>query len=273
MSDRSLPTATSGGAHPDQPAPLHAAVPAWFISDLHLCEEEPATAAAFCDFLAVAASEARSLFILGDLFEYWAGDDDVDDPFNQRICAAVRALGAAGTQIYFMSGNRDLLAGAGFAAASGAQLLSDPSVVRLGDGANAPTVLLAHGDALCTDDTAYQAYRQQVRDPAWQAGFLAQPLAERKAFIAALRQHSEASKAVKSMDIMDVNPAAVAYLLHQHGCAVLVHGHTHRPARHTLVVDGRDCVRWVLADWHGEARWLACDGHAFSAHEGSARAI
>lgn len=262
MSDRVTQPAQSvaGGLLSTLPEAACARLPALFISDLHLSEDEPTNVDAFLAFLQGPAREAASLFILGDLFEYWAGDDDLATPFNARIAAAIRAQADAGTAVYFMTGNRDLLAGPAFAKAIGATLLDDPACVRFGDSATAPTLLLAHGDALCTDDLAYQAYRRQVRDPAWQAGFLAQPLAARKAFIASLRQKSEAAKAGKTMEIMDVNADAVAALLREHGYPTLIHGHTHRPDCHQLQVDGRDCVRHVLADWHGEARWLAFDG-------------
>lgn len=240
---------------------LQAASPALFISDLHLNEDEPATVDAFIDFLNGPAREAGSLFILGDLFEYWAGDDDIDTAFNHRICDALTALAASGVSIHYMTGNRDLLAGSGFAARAKVGLLPDPSCVRIGKR----VLLISHGDALCTDDASYQAYRQQVRDPNWQAGFLAQPLSARKAFIESLRKQSEAAKREKTMTIMDVNADAVAGLLRQHEhCTCLIHGHTHRPARHELLVDGRICERWVLADWHGKASWLAFDGTNFS---------
>ena len=257
------------------PEAARAALPALFISDLHLTEDEPANVAAFLAFLQGSAREAASLFILGDLFEYWAGDDDLETPFNAGIAAAIRALADAGTAVFFMTGNRDLLAGADFASAIGATLLQDPARVRFGDrddndGADAPVLLLAHGDALCTDDLAYQAFRRQVRDAAWQAGFLAQPLAARKAFIAGLRQKSEAAKAEKAMEIMDVNADAVAALLREHGYPTLVHGHTHRPATHRLTVDGRDCVRRVLPDWRGHACWLRWDGRDFTPESGDA---
>ncbi|MCK2125292.1 UDP-2,3-diacylglucosamine diphosphatase [Thauera aromatica] len=247
------------------PEAVHAALPALFVSDLHLKEDEPDTVAAFLDFLAGPARGAGSLFILGDLFEYWAGDDDLDAPFNQRVCNALRTLAGHGAGVFFIAGNRDLLAGEGFARAAGLQRLADPCRVRFGRGEDAPLVLLSHGDALCTDDLAYQAYRRQVRDPAWQAAFLAQPLAARKAFIENLRQRSEAAKREKAMEIMDVNAEAVATLLRAHCYPTLVHGHTHRPARHEHAIDGRRCVRWVLPDWHGRATWLAFDGRHFEA--------
>ncbi len=254
-----------GGVSTTMPEAAPAALPALFISDLHLAEDEPANVDAFLAFLAGPAQSAASLFILGDLFEYWAGDDDLETPFNARIADAIRTLADSGRAVFFMTGNRDLLAGPAFAAAIGATLLDDPARVRFGDGEDAPVLLLAHGDALCTDDLAYQAFRRQVRDPAWQAGFLAQPLAARKAFIASLRQRSEAAKAEKAMEIMDVNADAVATLLRDHGYPTLVHGHTHRPACHDLSIDGHACQRRVLADWRGEARWLAYDGRQFHA--------
>ncbi len=253
------------------PEARHAALPALFISDLHLTEDEPANVAAFLGFLQGIARETSSLFILGDLFEYWAGDDDLTTPFNARIATAIRALADAGTAVFFMTGNRDLLAGRAFADAIGASLLEDPTRVCFGDTADAPMLLLAHGDALCTDDLAYQAFRRQVRDPVWQAGFLGQPLSARKAFIASLRQQSETAKAEKTIEIMDVNSDAVAALLREHGYPTLVHGHTHRPATHHLELDGHRCVRHVLSDWRGQASWLRYDGASFTSESGDAR--
>jgi len=251
------------------PDTVTAALPAVFISDLHLSEDEPETVDAFLDFLDGPARDAASLFILGDLFEYWAGDDDLDTPFNAGIAGALRRLADRGVQIHFMTGNRDLLAGESFARASGARLLADPSRVDFGESA-AP-ILLSHGDALCTDDVAYQAYRRQVRDPEWQRGFLSQPLAARKAFIEGLRQKSEMAKREKALDIMDVNADAVATLLRSCGYPMLIHGHTHRPARHEHRVDGRSCVRWVLSDWHGAASWLRFDGREVTTNGAIAR--
>ena len=252
------------------PEALQATLPALFISDLHLSAEEPANVAAFLDFLQGKAREATSLFILGDLFEYWAGDDDLATPFNARAAAAIRALADAGTAVFFMRGNRDLLAGPTFAEAIGARLLEDPTRVRFDKDADAPPLLLSHGDALCTDDLAYQAFRRQVRDPAWQTGFLAQPLAARKAFIASLRQQSETAKAEKAIEIMDVNADAVAALLRTHGYPSLIHGHTHRPACHLAEVDGHSCTRHVLSDWRGLASWLHYDGRVFTCGSGGA---
>lgn len=236
---------------------------ALFVSDLHLAEEQPETTAAFLAFLAGPARSVPALYILGDLFEYWAGDDDGDAPLNRRVAEALRGLSASGSAIHFIAGNRDFLLGEAYAARAGMTLLADPCPLRLG----AVDVLLSHGDALCTDDLAYQAYRRQVRDPAWQAAFLARPLAERKAFIDSLRSRSEQAKREKEMAIMDVNRSAVEALLRKHAYPTLIHGHTHRPARHEHLVDGRRCERWVLADWHGTAPYLAFDGERFSTHE------
>ncbi len=226
--------------------------PALFISDLHLCEERPATTRAFFAFLEGPAREAGALYILGDLFEYWVGDDDAEAPFNREVSAALAALSANGVEVSLLVGNRDFLLGTRFAERAGLRLLPDPSLVE----AEGRPLLLTHGDLLCTDDLAYLAWRAQVRDPAWQRGFLARPLAERKAVVEDLRRRSEAAKQEKSSEIMDVNAAAVADLLREWGYPTLIHGHTHRPARHVHEVDGRSCERWVLADWDEDAPYL-----------------
>lgn len=225
---------------------------ALFISDLHLCEESPAITRAFLAFLEGPARAAQDLFILGDLFEYWVGDDDVDSPFNRCIADALRALGNGGVALHFVAGNRDFLVGEGFAARAGLRLLPDPSLIEI---AGRP-VLVTHGDAFCTDDHAYQAYRAQVRDPAWLRGFLARPLGERKAFVEELRRRSESAKQEKASAIMDVNDEAVAASLREHGYPTLIHGHTHRPGHHVHMVDGHRCERWVLSDWHDDAPYL-----------------
>lgn len=234
---------------------------AQFISDLHLCEERPETTRAFLAFLDGPARRADALYMLGDLFEYWAGDDD-DSPLIGTVCAALCGLVSAGTRLFFLAGNRDFLIGPGFAERVGLRLLDEPSLIEL-DGTRA---LLSHGDTLCTDDQAYQAYRRQVRDPAWIRGFLDRPLAERKQFIENIRQQSERAKRMKQAEIMDVNADAVETLLRTYDYPLLIHGHTHRPARHLHRVDGRDCERWVLADWHDEAHYLAWENGTLSAH-------
>jgi len=222
-----------------------------FISDLHLSEDAPVTVEAFFAFLAGPARNAQALYILGDLFEYWAGDDD-DTPLSARVAAALAALNREGVRTFFMAGNRDFLLGETYARRAALELLTDPILLAL-DG---KPILLNHGDALCTDDLAYQAFRTQVRDPQWQHAFLQQPLAERKRIIEGLRQHSIAAKQEKTADIMDVNDDAVNTLLREHGYPTLIHGHTHRPARHLHQIDGRECERWVLSDWHDHAPYL-----------------
>lgn len=220
-----------------------------FISDLHLTADRPALTAVLERYLTGAARTAAHVYILGDLFEYWAGDDDTDDPLNNRVAGLLAALGSAGTQVHFMPGNRDFLLGREFAARAGLEILQEPTLIDL-DG---QPVLLCHGDAECTDDLAYQAFRSQVRNPAYQAQFLSQPLAARKQFIAGVRMKSEQAKAGKQAEIMDVNAGAIAALLRQHGYPCLIHGHTHRPALHVHEVDGHACERWVLSDWREDA--------------------
>lgn len=227
-----------------------------FISDLHLCAEHPRSKQIFLDFMQHRAPKAEALYILGDLFEYWAGDDDLDDPFHQHIIQALQTLNARGTRVYLMHGNRDLLMGHALEQASGTTLLADPTLLDL---YGTPT-LLTHGDTLCTDDTAYQTYRSQVHDPAWQRQFLEQSLPQRKTFIRQLRERSENEKQSKSSDIMDVNGAAVAGLLRSHNYPRLIHGHTHRTMRHLHTVDGHRCERWVLGDWDNAGNALRCDG-------------
>lgn len=219
-----------------------------FISDLHLCAERPALTAVFERYLAGPARTASALYILGDLFEYWAGDDDLDDPLNTRVARQLAALADAGCRVFFMPGNRDFLLGADFARRAKLEILPEPALIPLGDR----QALLCHGDSLCTDDIAYQAFRTQVRNPTWQAQFLAQPLALRKQIIAGVRMKSEEAKSEKAAAIMDVNAASVAALLHEHGFPLLIHGHTHRPAEHRTNVDSHACERWVLADWRDE---------------------
>ncbi len=225
------------------------------ISDLHLSAKQPRSAEVFLHFMQHTAPGTEALYVLGDLFESWAGDDDLDDPFHRRITSALRTLAAGGTQLFIMHGNRDFLMTGKLAAACHATLLSDPTLVNLH---GAPT-LLTHGDILCTGDAAYQSYRSQVRDPAWQQQFLSQPLAQRKAVIEQLRARSENEKQYKSGDLMDVSDAAVAELLREYNYPRLIHGHTHRPRQHLHTVDGHGCERWVLGDWDETGNALRCD--------------
>jgi UDP-2,3-diacylglucosamine hydrolase len=219
-----------------------------YISDLHLSEERAEANERFFRFLEEDAAGADALYVLGDLFEYWIGDDDLDAAFNAVVIGFFRRLSGAGTRLYFMHGNRDFLVAGRFAAATGAALLADPTVM---DG-----VLLMHGDTLCTDDADYQAWRRTARDPAWQRDFLAKPLAARRATVEGLRAKSKEVIGAKPAEIMDVNEDAVRQALRQHGVSRLVHGHTHRPGLHRLEVDGRRCERWVLPDWYGRGGYL-----------------
>jgi UDP-2,3-diacylglucosamine hydrolase len=225
-----------------------------FISDLHLCPTRPAINRVFLDFLCGPARLGRALYVLGDLFEYWAGDDDIDDPFVAAICDALAALCAAGVGTYFIRGNRDFLIGDGFAHRSGMTLLDEPVLHEI---EGTPTLLM-HGDVLCTDDVAYQQFRAAVRSADWQRQFLARPLAERKRTIEQLRRRSEEAKQVKPAAIMDANVDAVVATLRFHAYPRLIHGHTHRPARHLHEVDGHGCERWVLADWYEHGSYLEC---------------
>ena len=226
-----------------------------FISDLHLSEAHPGTAEQFLHFAQHDAPQAEALYILGDLFEYWAGDDDLDSAFHRTVCNALSALAAQGTQVCIMHGNRDFLMDKALASACSAKLLTDPTLIDL---YGTPT-LLSHGDALCTDDAAYQQFRDTVRSADWRTQFLAQPLPERKAQIEQLRAQSERSKRSKTMDIMDVSQKAVHNLLRKYDFPRLIHGHTHRPAKHLHHLEGHTCERWVLGDWDTQANALRVD--------------
>jgi UDP-2,3-diacylglucosamine hydrolase len=224
-----------------------------FISDLHLSAERPAANQAFFKFLREAARQADALYILGDLFEYWAGDDDLADPFNAEVVAGLRALSER-VPLALLHGNRDFLLMQPFAQATGARLLRDPARIDL---YGVPTLLM-HGDLLCTQDRRYQAFRRVVRTRAVQGLLMRMSLARRKQLIGSARRVSEGEKQVKQMSIMDVAPHAVEQALRESGCTRLIHGHTHRPGRHEHVVDGRKCERWVLSDWYTRGAWLRC---------------
>lgn len=226
-----------------------------FISDLHLCPGRPQINRSFFGFLEREARSADALYILGDLFEYWAGDDDLADPFNATVVAALARLTASGVPACLMHGNRDFVIGEIFARASGVKLLPDPTLLSL----YGQPVLLMHGDTLCTLDQQYQAFRREARSDTWIRNLLRKPLTERKAAIEALRRQSEQEKRVKPVEIMDVATAEVESALRRHGYPRLIHGHTHRPARHLHTIDGHACERWVLADWYQAGSYLACD--------------
>ncbi|MEO1576099.1 MAG: UDP-2,3-diacylglucosamine diphosphatase, partial [Pseudomonadota bacterium] len=218
-----------------------------FISDIHVDDTRPDIRDAFTTFLHETVRGADALYILGDWFESWIGDDD-PDPAKRAAVEAVRSLSDAGTACFFCHGNRDFLAGDRLAADAGLTLIGDEHVIALGE----ERVLLMHGDSLCTDDVQYMAVRAQVRDPAWQAQVLALPVDQRQALAAQARQQSKTDMATKAEDIMDVNDNAVLDAMRRHDVRRLIHGHTHRPATHRIDDDGTDRVRHVLGDWYDQ---------------------
>jgi len=194
--------------------------PSLFISDLHLHQTRPEISAAFFHFLSNEAAQAGALYILGDLFEFWVGDDQLDrDRFSRKVCDAIRILSDRGVNVFFTHGNRDFLIGERFATEAKLTILTDPTQIRLGEN----SLLLLHGDTLCTDDLAYQQFRRQTRD------------------------------------IMDVSLATVEQVFRTHGYIDMIHGHTHRPATHVHTVDGHQCTRLVLSDWQTQAEFVNID--------------
>jgi UDP-2,3-diacylglucosamine hydrolase len=232
------------------------------IADLHLSEDTPDLNRLFRHTLALWQGRIDALYIVGDLFEYWVGDDD-DSPFLRETLAALHAF-ADKTPLFVMHGNRDFLLGDGFARASGAILIDDPHPLAVGQA----RYLLSHGDALCTDDKAYQQFRAQSRHPAWRQAMLARPLSERHQIARMARIESEASKRQTGLTALsDVTDQAVLELLDRHDWPLLIHGHTHRPACHVIEKDGRETQRWVIADWHdGQGGYLVIDAHGVNAH-------
>ena len=232
-----------------------------FISDLHLDPERPDVTRLFGDFIDGEARGADALYILGDLFEAWVGDDDPSE-IGAFVAERLRALADSGVPVFFQHGNRDFLLGQGYARRAGMRLLPEAAVVSL----YGRPALLMHGDALCTGDTAYQAFRAQTRDPRWQAQFLGQPLAARLAFAAQARAASaQRQQTLKHDDrsqfetITDADPQAVVDTLALYGVDTLIHGHTHRPAVHEIDVHGRACRRIVLGDWYTQGSVLRVD--------------
>lgn len=228
-----------------------------FISDLHLDEARPHILDLFEDFLAGEARQADALYILGDLFEAWIGDDD-DSALGARVAAAIHGLADSGVPVYFIAGNRDFLLGENFAARCAMQILEDGTVVDL----HGTPTLLMHGDTLCTADLDYQEFRAQVRTTEWQRQFLAQPLEKRRAFAAQARDASKAHTGGTDMAIMDVTQDAVAEAMRQAAVTHLIHGHTHRPAIHPFELDGQAAERIVLGDWYEQGSVLRVDSQS-----------
>lgn len=229
---------------------------ALFVSDIHLQPELVRTTDFFLKFLEQQAKKADQLYLLGDLFEYWPGDDDMMTPYHQNIIKAIRAVSDAGTKVFWIAGNRDFLVGDEFARATGAQLLPDPSIINIAG----ESVIITHGDAQCTDDVEYMAFRTMVRQEKWQSDFLRQPLSKRKTVIESLRINSMLRQKEKTADIMDVNRDEIYNLFTRNKVKKIIHGHTHRPARHEY----QEGLRIVLPDWECESKtevlrggWLA----------------
>ncbi len=238
-------------------------MPTLFVSDLHLDPARPRITRLFRDFLDGQAREADALYILGDLFEAWVGDDDPSDT-GAGVAEGLAALAAAGVPVFFQHGNRDFLLGQRYARRAGFSILPDPAVIML----EGEPVLLMHGDLLCSDDTAYQQFRAQTRDPRWRADFLSQPLEARLAFARQARAASQARqgelRGAGTMEaITDATPATIAEYFARYGVDTLIHGHTHRPAIHALQVDDRECRRIVLGDWYEQGSVLRVDRNGF----------
>lgn len=226
----------------------------WFASDLHLDPATPEIAARFRRFLAGPARDARSLYLLGDLFEAWIGDDD-PEPAHREVVDSLADLAARGTLVYVMRGNRDFLVGERFCRESGALLLDDPAIVAVAG----TRVLLSHGDGLCVGDAAYQRLRALVQDPGVRRGFARLPLSSRRRLATEARAGSREHLTTAPAYITDVSQAAVEALMHAAGVDLMIHGHTHRPGVHHFRSDGRDRTRIVLGDWHASASVLHWD--------------
>jgi UDP-2,3-diacylglucosamine hydrolase len=227
---------------------------ALFVSDLHLSAERPDKLELFYRLLAHGARSADALYILGDLFEYWLGDDDDEAPHGD-IVAALAAFTATATPLYVMHGNRDFLIGANFVAETGCRLLSDPTTIELGGN----RILLMHGDLLCSKDLPYQQLRRTVQDPAWRKNVLSKSLDERRDLAAQMRAGSEDAKDTKDAYIMDVDTETVRSYMREHGVLRLIHGHTHRPDLHEFPLDGEPAYRYVLSDWYERDSVLVCE--------------
>ena len=237
--------------------------PTLFLSDLHLSPERPSAVAAFHAFATGPARAAAAVYVMGDLFDWWVGDDQLREPFIAPIVASLRALSLDGVPLFVARGNRDFMLGNAFERASGATLLPEQLLLDL---FGVPT-LISHGDELCTDDAEYQAYRARVRTPAAMRRLLRLPYFVRRIMASWLRRKSSSDKTLKPEYIMDVNAAAVAEAFRRHGAQRMIHGHTHRPNRHQHDVDGTLRERWVMADWHDRGHYLAVDAQGVHERE------
>lgn len=230
-----------------------------FISDLHLCGTRPAITGLFLGFLQRRARTVDALYILGDLFEYWIGDEAVEQEEFRGIVHGLRQLTTSGTPVYVMHGNRDFLMATGFEKATGCRLLPDPTRIDL----HGTPTLLMHGDSMCIDDLEYMTFRTQVRNPAWQREFLVKSVGERDQIVRNFREISKTSTASKKPEIMDVNQKAVETIMREHGVQRLIHGHTHRPKEHVFTLDGQPARRMVLGDWYEQGSVLSVDARGW----------
>ncbi|MGI9317856.1 MAG: UDP-2,3-diacylglucosamine diphosphatase [bacterium] len=217
-----------------------------FISDLHLTPDRPVSTRLFEEFVADAGLFLRQLYVLGDLFEYWIGDDGAELLGHEDVEVAIRKIVDSGTDVFFLHGNRDFLVGQSFSERTGCKLLPDPIVVDF----DQTRILLTHGDALCTDDIEHQEARRQMLSSKWKAAFLDKTLDQRFQTADTMRKESEINKLNKSMEIMDVNQEAVETLMLKHDVDLMIHGHTHKPAAHEFTLNGRLKRRYVLGDWY-----------------------
>ena len=222
----------------------------FFISDTHLDPERPQATTLLLETLANRVAGADCLYLLGDIFEYWIGDDAVSDMASE-VARATTALTETGTKVYFMPGNRDFLLGKAYATLANWEIIADPTEIVIND----TPILLMHGDSLCTDDLAYQTFRKQVRDPAWQQDFLSRTIVERINMAKQARAESKDYTADADSNIMDVNTTAVLHAFAESNAKILIHGHTHRPDTHSLAIEGESLQRIVLGDWY-QGGWL-----------------
>lgn len=232
-----------------------------FISDLHLCEERPDLTALFTQYMTEIAPQSDELYVLGDLFESWIGDDD-DSDFVESVVKQFKSYADSGKKLYFQHGNRDFLLANEFAHKTGGILIEEVHPLEIG----AQKSILMHGDSLCWDDTDYLKFRQMVRSEEWQSQLLSQPLAVRRAIAADLRQKSKEAQENKAESICDVHPEAVAEALTENNATILIHGHTHRPDFHDLEVNGKHCQRIVLSDWGEQGNYLTVNGTDIESH-------
>ena len=231
-----------------------------FLSDIHLCESRPSITDAFVSFLNKVTNEVDALYILGDLFEYWIGDDSNQ---HENVIEALKKLTDRHIQVFLMHGNRDFLIGSAFEKKTGAVLLNDPILVEI----FGKKILLCHGDTLCTDDIEYQSFRDKIRSESWKNEFLKKSLSERVSIANKFRKESELNKKKKSLEIMDVNLDEVNRTLIQFNYPdFLIHGHTHRPNQHSINLDGHQIQRIVLGDWYEQGSYLILNAHGIETH-------